>query len=319
MSVSTTKKRLLFILEHLYKNTDEDNPVTTVEIMNLVEEQGFPIDRKTLREDIRLLIERGYDIVVVKSSPNKYFWGERKFELPELKLLIDAVSSANFINKSKSKELISKLTSLASEEQKKQLKRNVHGSGKVKTNNKRVYYIVDMINDAINLKQKVAFRYQDYDCNKEKVLRNDGELYVISPYALYWNEDKYYVIGFSDKRENVVAFKVDRLCDPELLEEKAVAKPKDFTVEDYGKKIFKMYGGKETLVQLECKTEVMKYIIEQFGADVETEAIAEDIFIAKVPVELSPTFYGWVFQFCGKIKIISPDTAVEDYGNMKNV
>ena len=302
MDTSSTKKRMLLILELLYKTTDESHPVSTVDITGYLEEKGFQIDRKTLHSDLRLLISMGYDIVVVKSSPNKYFWGERTFEIPELKMLLDAVSSARFISETKSKRLTKKIMSLAGMQQREQLKRHVRAIGKTKADNKGLYYIIDTITEAIN--------------RKEKILRNDGEVYILSPYVLYWNEDYYYVIGYSDKRERVTAFRIDRMKTPTIMDDDAVPKPEDFNVSAYSNKVFQMFSGEETTVELECDTSLMKYMIDRFGLDVETEELSEDKFLAKVPVDLSPTFYGWVFQFGGGIRIIGPEEAVEEYKEM---
>ena len=127
---------------------------------------------------------------------------------------------------------------------------------------------------------------------------------------LYWNEDYYYVLGYSDKRETVTAFRIDRMETPKIMEEDAVLKPEGFDVSAYSNKVFQMFSGEETTVELECDTSLMKYVIDRFGIDVETEELSEEKFLTKVPVDLSPTFYGWVFQFGGKIRIIGPDEAM---------
>lgn len=312
-----TRRRILLILRFLYEESDEENPLTTNDIFEYLAEHNITADRKTFKEDMTFLIdEMGYDIVMIKSSPNKYFWGERKFELPELKLLIDAVSSAHFVDEAKSKTIIDKLMSLASEEQRKQLVRNVFGAGKIKADNHKIYYIVDDINNAINKEKKIQFQYYEYNASKEKVLRNDGEVYVVSPYALYWNEDNYYVVGYSDKRKIINSFRVDRMAGTKIINEEAVARPHNFDIADYGKKIFRMYDGEETVVTLECRNEVMKYIIDQFGEDVETKVKTADTFIVKALVDLSPTFYGWVFQFAGKIRILEPEEARLNFHSM---
>lgn len=316
MDTSSTKKRMLLILELLYKTTDESHPVSTVDITSYLDEKGFQIDRKTLRSDLRLLISMGYDIVVVKSSPNKYFWGKRTFEIPELKMLLDAVSSARFISETRSRQLTKKIMSLSGMQQREQLKRHVRAIGKTKADNKGLYYIIDTITEAINQKKKISFQYMEYNGRKEKILRNDGEVYILSPYVLYWNEDYYYVLGYSDKRERVTAFRIDRMKTPTIMDDDAVPKPEDFDVSAYSNKVFQMFSGEETPVELECDTSLMKYVIDRFGLDVETEELAEDKFLAKVPVDLSPTFYGWVFQFGGGIRIIGPEEAVGAYKEM---
>lgn len=178
MNESNTKKRLLLILEKLYKTTDEEHPTSTVELVEYLADQGYSIDRKTLASDIALLKDMDYDIVTIKSSPNKYFWGNRNFEIPELKLLIDAVSSSRFITKKKSKELIRKITALASETQSSEIDRHIVATGRAKTDNTQIYYIVDTISDAISQKKKIKFKYMEYNGKKEKIFRHDGEVYT---------------------------------------------------------------------------------------------------------------------------------------------
>ena len=316
MNGSMTKKRLLLILQLLYKTTDEEHPVSTVDITNYLTEKGISIDRKTLSNDIKLLTDMDYDIVTIKSSPNKYFWGSRSFEIPELKMLIDAVSSSRFITKKKSEELINKIAMLAGEAQYDQMDRHIVATGRAKSDNKRIYYIVDTITDAINQKKKIQFKYTEYNADKEKVFRHDGEVYTLSPYVLYWNEDYYYVVGYYDKRETVAAFRVDRLHNPKVTDEDTIEKPKNFNVDDYANKIFKMFDGDEVMVELECDNSLMKYIVDHYGLDIETWRNTEGTFIAKVPATLSPTFYGWVFQFAGKMKIRGPEEARINYRKM---
>lgn len=307
------------LLKLLNKNTDENNPISTTEIMDYFQKHGMSVDRKTLRNDINLLVDMDYNIVTVKSSPNKYFWGQRSFEIPELKLLIDAVQSSRFISKKKSKELIKKLTALASDTQAKQLNRHITATGRVKTSNENTYYIVDAITDAINDKKKIEFQYEEYNGKKEKILRNDGEVYVLSPYSLFWNEDFYYVVGYSDKRERITAFRVDHLHKVKISVEKAVQKPKEFKIEDYSNKIFEMFNGEETVVKLSCDNSLMKYVIDRFGEAVETQVETDNTFITTVSVELSPVFYGWIFQFGGKVKIVGPASIVKQYEHMRTI
>lgn len=319
MASNNTRARMLMIMELLYTKSDEDNPVTTVDITEYLESKGIPVNRKTLHDDMQAIMAMGYDIVMQKSSPNKYFWGDRTFEIPELKLLIDAVSSSRFITEKKSQGLIRKISSLASESQAKLLKRHIAATGHTKADNTKIYYIVDTITDAINQKKKIEFKYFEYNVKKEKVFKHNGEVYILSPYYLYWNEDYYYVVGYSDKHNKISAFRVDRLYKPNMINELAEPKARDFEVRDYADKIFSMFDGKEEIVTLECENSLMKYIIDRFGIDVDIEEKNKDTFIARVPVTLSPTFYGWVFQFAGGIKIIGPDMAVDEYNKMKLV
>ena len=178
------KARLVVLAQMFYTMTDENNTMTSPEILAYLEEHDVPANEKTLRGDIKLLQELGVDIVKIVSRPNRYFWGDRQFEMPELKLLIDAVSSSRFITKKKSAELSKKLSGLASEPQKKELRRQIQATNRVKSNNESIYYMVDTINDAINRRRKIKFQYYDYSPELKPVLRGDGEVYELSPYAL---------------------------------------------------------------------------------------------------------------------------------------
>lgn len=315
-SKEIVKRRILLLLKYFYEKTDEQNQTDTFKLLKYFEDQKTPANRKTLKNDIDTLIDAGYDIVITPSKPNKYFLGDREFETPELKLLVDAVSSSRFITQKKSNQLIEKLTGMASISHREEMKRNVYPTSRVKSTNESNIYTVDAINDAINRKKKIAFKYFEYDADKKKVYRHDGELYELSPYALIWNEDFYYVMGYSEYYEKVVTFRVDRIKDAEVLEERAKAKPKGFKIEEYAKKTFEMYDGEDAKVTLECKTAFMKYVIDRFGENVRTGKIDDDRFLATVNVVLSPTFYAWVFQFNGGIKIKSPKKAVDEIQEM---
>ena len=316
MSDNIMKKRLLMLIKLLQDHTDEDHPVSTRDIMAYYKENGMSSDRKTLDADIKLLQEQGFDLIKIKSSPNKYYIASREFELPELKLLIDAVQSSRFITEKKSRELSKKLAGLASAEQAKELDRHTGVNGRAKSTNEQQLYTVDTITKAINEKKKIRYQYQEYDGKKRKILRNDGEVYVLSPYMLYWNEDFYYVVGYSDKRECITAFRVDRIVNIEITDAKAVKKPKGFKVSDYSSSIFGMYSGPEAEVELECRNDLMKYIIDRFGEKIKVRPTENGTFLTTVTVELSPVFYGWVFQFGGVIKIKGPKNAVGQYGEM---
>ena len=316
MSDNIMKKRLLMLIKLLQEHTDEDHPVSTRDIMAYYKENGMSSDRKTLDADIKLLQEQGFDLIKIKSSPNKYYIASREFELPELKLLIDAVQSSRFITEKKSRELSKKLAGLASAEQAKELDRHTGVNGRAKSTNEQQLYTVDTITKAINNKKKIRYQYQEYDGRKRKVLRNNGEEYVLSPYMLYWNEDFYYVVGYSDKRETITAFRVDRIINIEITDAKVVKRPKGFKVINYSDSIFGMYSGPESEVELECRNNLMKYIIDRFGEKIKVRSTENGTFQTTVTVQLSPVFYGWVFQFRGGIKIVGPNEAVEEYKTM---
>lgn len=320
METKTNKKgRLLYLLQFLYKNTDENNPVSTNQIIDYFAKRDIPVNRKTVKDDVYILVEAGFDIVTIKSSCNLFFWGSRKFQLPELKLLIDAVTSSKFITREKSEELIDKLTSCVSKSQEGQLIRHLYMAERIKPDNEQIYYIVDTITDAINKRKKVQFQYMEYTPEKVKVLRNKGELYINNPYALLWNDDHYYLLGYSEKYEKVVTFRVDRMFKPRLSVVDSIPAPIGFSVADYAKKVFEMYDGEDVTVDLECDNSLMKIIVDRFGEDVDTRRINDSTFKARVNVSASKTFYGWVFQFGGMIKIISPLFVKNEYKKMAQV
>ena len=307
--------RILRILELLRTETDQDHPITIVEIVKLLNERwNLNAHRITVQKDIASLMDAGYPIEAVRSTQNRYYMTEQLFELPELKLLIDAVESGKFITEKKSRELTEKLTSLAVRSDRESLKRNISISDRVKTGNEQLYYIMDVLNEAINRKRKVSFLYFEYHAGKKKKLRNEGEPYILSPYTLTWNGDFYYVVGWSDKHEKIATFRVDRIYGvPEILEEKAVQKPKQYSIGDFAEKAFQMFDRDHATVELLCVNEAMNTVIDHFGTKIRTEQTDEDHFRFKAEVSLSPVFFAWVFQFGGMIKIVGPQEAKEAY------
>ena len=312
------KKRLMLMQEVLEKYSDEEHPLTTVQIMDILNnEYGMKIHRTTVGKDIADLIEMDVDVQCVRSTQNKYFIGTRYFELPELKLLVDAVASSKFITEKKSAELIAKLDRFASVYQRENIKRNIHTEGRVKPHNERSFYIVDCINDAINKGRQIEFTYFEYNANKEKVLRNNGEAYIFSPYALVWNGDYYYVVGYSHKHGKIGTFRVDRIeSTPTITDNPAQPMPDDFSISEFTKTVFQMYDTERATVQLKCTNEMMKVIIDRFGEDVQTEIVDDEHFVATTEVSLSPNFYGWLFGFGDKIKLIRPQWVMEKYRGM---
>lgn len=314
-----SKARLLVLLKMFYELTDKDHTMTNVEIIDYLEKENVQANLATLRDDIALLKKHGYDIRTIVSRPNRYYWGEREFELSELKLLVDAVASSRFITESKSKVLSRKLYQFSSKHQRRGIKRNIAAVKRIKTDNEEIYKIIDTVNDAINRKKKIAFQYTEYNAKAKKILRNAGEVYELSPYALFWNDDNYYVVGWSEKHNNVSVFRADRLYAVAVLPERAEKRPEGFSLEDYSKRIFEMYDGEPVAVRLKCRNDLMKYIVDRFGDDIEVKTADKDHVIVTVSVSLSPTFYGWVFQFEGGIKILSPRKAEKKISEMAQI
>ena len=203
-----------------------------------------------------------------------------------------------------------------SENQRDELQRHLIFGSRVKALNENIYYIIELINDAISREKMIRFNYFEYNAEKEKVLRGNGELYRLSPYTLFWNDDFYYVIGWSDKHLNISSFRVDRMTNVEIADLPAAKKPMGWDPEDYCQKVFEMYRGELQIVTLECENEVMKYVIDHFGEDVHTRVTDEKHFIATMEVSVSPNFFSWIFRFAGKIRIISPSVVRDEYMEM---
>ena len=309
------KARILFLYMLLNEMSDEEHPLSTVEIIKLLKDKyGVKAHRTTLSRDIDVLEQCGVDVIAINTTQNKYFVGDRLFEMPELKLLIDAVESSKFITEAKSNQLVAKLSKLTSVNQAEKLKRNLYTTNRIKPGNEMIYYIVDAINEAINSKKKISFQYFEYDVAKKQKLKNGGKCYLFSPYTLTWNEDYYYMVGFSDKHKKIGAFRVDRIKNaPDILNDDAVPAPADFNIVDFTKSVFGMYDSSHTVVELKCDNSLMKTMIDRFGEDVSTKPYSLTEFKAIVEVSASPTFFGWVFGFGGKISILSPNDIKETY------
>ena len=308
---------LLLLQRYLYEQTDERHPASVADILAFWRENGVQAGRKSVYADIEILQNSGMDIVCVKSTQNRYFVGERLFELPELKLLADAVESSRFITVKKSKRLLAKLGKLTSKVHAGELERHIYMDGTTKPENEAIYYSVDVIQTAIQAKRQISFQYYEYTPQKEKILKHDGYRYRFSPYALVWSRDYYYAVGWSEKHGKLGQFRVDRMTAVESLEEAAVLMP-DFDAAEYVQKVFGMYPDDLRTVELLCDNEVMRSVVDRFGEDVQTEAVDAGHFKATVEVAPSPPFYSWVFTFCGKIRILRPADVLDEMRDMSS-
>ena len=315
---SDGKMRMLRILELLRTETDAEHPISTAQIERTLRERwGLEAYRITIQKDIAALIAAGWEIETIRSTQNKYYFSGRLFELPELKLLIDAVESSKFITERKSRALTEKLTTLASINEAGQLRRNISIADRVKAGNEQIYYIMDALNDAINARRKVRFLYFEFDGRKKKALKNGGEPYVLSPWTLTWNGDFYYVVGFSDKHGKIATFRVDRIYEvPTVLPDRAVPKPKQYSIGDFAEKAFQLFDSGHAQVELLCENSMMNTVLDHFGDKVKTRKADDQHFTFTAEVSVSPTFFAWVFEFGGKIKILGPQSVKDAYGEL---
>ena len=307
--------RLLLLQQYLLEHTDEQHSVSVSDILIFWEQHGIQAGRKSVYSDIEILQNGGMDIICVKSTQNRYFIGCRLFELPELKLLVDAVESSHFITAKKSEVLIEKLGHLASTAQAEQLNRHVYMDGTVKPDNETIYYTIDAIQNAIQDKHSISFQYYEYTQEKRKVLKHDGYRYVFSPYAMIWNRDYYYVVGWSEKHEKLAQFRVDRITAIEHLNSGYI-EDEAFNPATYVQEVFGMYNDDTCAVKLLCHNSTMRNVIDRFGEDVDTSPVDAEHFRVTVNVAPSPPFFSWVFTFGGCIQIEGPDSVLEEMRQM---
>lgn len=312
------KLRPFYVAKMLNERTDEEHYLTIAQIMDILEkEYGISTSRGTVGDDIKALQEFGMEIEVKPSTQNRYYLIGRKFDLPELKLLIDATESARFITKEKSDMLVKKLASLSSSNNASALTRNIDVENRIKAENEKIYYIIDALNEAINRKKKVSFQYFTYNVKKQKKLKYDGFTYVFSLYKLIWNGDYYYVVGYSEKHKGIGSFRLDRMArQPNVLDEDAANPPKGFNLNTYLNSMFRMYNGQRKEIELICDNDVMDAIIDKFGKDVKVLANDMKSFRVIVNTAVGSVFYSWVFGFGGKVRIKAPESVKDEYAVM---
>lgn len=312
------KLRPFYVAKMLYEQTDEDHYLTIAQIMEQLEKDyGISSSRGTVGDDIKALQELGVEIDVVSSTQKRFSLIGRRFDIPELKTLIDATESARFITKDKSAALVEKLASLTSQFNTKKLVRNVDVENRIKAENEKVYYIMEALNDAINDRKKVSFQYFSFNVRKEQKAKNDGFVYVFSPYKLIWNGDYYYVVGYSEKHGGIGSFRVDRITrQPIILNEDAIQPPADFDLNVYLNSMFRMYNGERKQIELICSNELMDAIIDKFGKDVPVLANDMKSFRVLVNTSVGSVFYSWVFGFGGRVSIKAPEDVKAEYAEM---
>ena len=313
-----TKSRLLFLLKLLQQNSDEDLSLTTAQIRKALSDEGYSASVKTIRDDIETLKEAGFDIIVNESAglSTTYSYVDRTFEVPELQILIDAVSSSQLITKERSRKLIKKLAGMAGPSIRDELQPRVLVSESIKAQNTKILYILQKIREGIRSSCKISFKYYNYNLNKERVPRHNGEIYVISPYATIWKDDRYYLVGYSDKRDKVVSFRIDRMETPNVTKQKSVPVPHEFSVTNYTDKITKMFDGPAEKITLRCRNELIDQVIDRFGTGISIHPVDDEYFEITETVAISGTFFGWLFQYVEEMMIVSPPNVRNEYMRM---
>jgi len=309
---SNQKQKILRIMKILLDHTDETHMLTVNEIISKLAEFDINAERKTIYDDIETLRQFGFDIVMGKAKSFGYYIASRDFELPELKLLADAVQSSKFITERKTMQLIKKLEGLMSKHDAGKLRRQVYVQNRVKSMNESIYYSVDALHEAISEDKKISFRYYDYDIRKNQVFRRDGEPYTVSPAALTWSEENYYLIACSDEREGLTHFRVDKMSNVKKLPQPRCNEASEFKLAEYSKKIFGMFGGDEKDVKLRVNNKIIGSVIDRFGKDIIMIPEDETRFTITVRIALSPIFCGWLFQFGNLCEVLEPPELKEN-------
>lgn len=312
---SNQKLKILYLMKGLLEKTDENHPMSMSDILKYLKGFGIEAERKSIYDDIEALRVYGLDIVAKKERPSGYYIGERQFELPELKLLVDAVQSSKFMTTKKSGELIKKLEKLCSTNQAKSLQRQVYVANRIKTMNESIYYNVDDIHMAISENKKITFQYCEWSTEKKLIPKKNGRLYNVSPWVLTWEDENYYLIAFDNTSRTVKHYRVDKIKKINLIDEDREGKEyfTKFDTADFSKKTFGMFGGKEQDITLKCKNKMIGVILDRFGKDIFVAAESGGSFKVRVKVNVSPQFYGWITGIGEGITITEPESAAKEY------
>ena len=308
------KFKLYRLAQIMQEQTDDEHYITMPEIMEGLAQYEVTADRKSIYADLRDLRVLGVD-VEGESVGNRYHYHvvSRAFELPELKLLVDAIQSSKFITEKKTNALIKKLETLVSKYDAQKLQRQVYVSGRIKTMNESIYYTVDAIHNAISENKKIKFQYYQWNVKKKMELRHNGAWYHISPWGLSWDNENYYLVGYDSAAEKIKHYRVDKMLHIKLSNESREGKEhfKKLDMADYAKKSFGMFGGKEQRVKMLVKNNLAGVIIDRFGKEVMMIPADDEYFTVNVDVHVSRQFLGWIFSLGEDIRIVGPDEVVE--------
>jgi predicted DNA-binding transcriptional regulator YafY len=306
------KLKIFYILDYLKRNSHQDHPVRATELIEMLENRhSIKCERKTVYSDIAALQEYGVDIQSVPGKNGGYFIASRNFELPELKLLIDAVQSSRYLTEKKSRELIEKLCSQCNEYDSKLLKRNVLVSGRVKSMNETIYYNVDAIQEAISQNRQITFRYFDWDFGGKRKYRD--KTYEASPYGLCQDNENCYLLAWS-QRYGVTHYRVDRMDRITVTDEKRIPCPEltGKALNEHAERHFQMFSGEQINVKLRFHRSLLNVVIDRFGKDTMLIPDGDEHFVFTVQVAVSPMFLSWVIGFGSKAKVLFPQSVAED-------
>lgn len=308
MPKSADQRGKLLVLLHIFqRETDEDHPLSVPALVSRLAANGVTAERKSIYENIDTLREQGYDIELQRGRG--YYLADRDFELPELKLLVDAVQSSRFITARKSAGLIEKLSRQTSAHEARTLQRQLYVAGRVRSMNERVYYSIDSIYEAINAGRQITFSYFDYNVAREKIYRHDHQFYEVSPFALMRDNDNYYLVAYDSAAKALKHFRVDKMDQLYMTEKPREGREifEDADPATYADHHFGMFRGEEETVFMRCQPHMAHVLIDRFGDDVMMSPESDGTFTASVRVSVSPQFFAWVFGLTGGVVITAPE------------
>ena len=310
------KMKLLFLLEMLRADSDEEHPLRTSDILARLEAKGVSCDRRTLAKDIALLNEQGYEVMSVTCARQKgYYVEDRSFSTPELRILMDAVQAARFITEKKTDELMNKIAALSSSNRAQLLKQSAVSFNTRKYSNEAVYYTVNTLNEALSQGRKVSFYYYSLDENHERVYHRDKRRYVVEPVALVFSEDRYYLMAISPDRDGPSTYRIDRMEQAEVEAEPVspAAKKARSKVPAFAGQAFKMFAGSTEKVTLSFDNTLIGAVYDRFGENTAIRRVDDNTCQCTVQAQISPTFWGWLFQLDDRMCLVAPQRVCEEY------
>lgn len=309
------KIKLIKLLEILRQDSDEDHYIGTSELIEKLDKMGIVCDRRTLYKDIEVLNSFGYEVLCEKSpgKPNCYCVADRSFDVPELRILMDAVQASSFITPSKTEILLDKIADLGGSHRAELLQSNIVRFNTTKSTNENIFYAISEINAAIENNKKISFEYFDFNEKHERVYRKERKRYFVNPMATIFDDDNYYLIAYYAKHSGVVHYRIDRMDMVEMVENQCrdIYNGEPIDLKHHKKTIFGMFQGEEQEVDFIANKSLLDVIFDVFGDSARLEPVGENSVRFKASVQISPTFYGWCLSFGDKLQVVGPNEVVE--------
>ena len=307
---SRQKLKILYLAKYLMEHTDEDHPVSVQQLISMLAQNDISAERKSIYSDLEELEQFGLDICcTLEKNTNYYFIGSRTFQLAELEMLIDSVQASKFITEKKTRELIGKLQTLASSHQAQALKRQVYVKNRIKSMNETVFINIDALHAAISQDKQIEFLYFEYDLQKKKAYRKNGKTYCVSPYALIWDNENYYMLAYDESAGIIKHYRVDKMTKITTTDRARIGSDTfaQLDMSEYTKRAFSMFGGKEEHVTIRFANHLVGVVLDRFGKDVILARTDADHFSITTPVIVSPQFFGFLFSLGDEAEILQPE------------